>query len=212
MKKVLIISVHPDDETLGCGGTLLKHQAQGDAIHCVFVTSGNTQQKQLIPRLSDFYGFDSVQCLDLPEVVLSDMPLGELIAPLSDAIRRVEPEVLYIPNRSDVHSDHRVVFEALMACTKSFRYPFIKRILMCEVLSETDFAPALPENTFIPNVYVDISAFAERKKQAIALFASELMPAPMTRSWEAIEALATYRGSQINAHRAECFMLLKSIE
>lgn len=212
MKKVVVISVHPDDETLGCGGTLLKHKFQGDSVHCIFVTSGNTQQQRMISQLSSFYQFASVQTLDLPEIALSDMPLGQLITPLKTAIQRIEPEVMYIPNRSDVHSDHRAVFEALMACTKSFRFPFIKRILMCEIISETDFAPALPENAFIPNVYVDISDFAEQKKKAIAVFASELMTSPMTRSWEAIEALETYRGSQINVHRAESFMLIKSIE
>lgn len=212
MSKVAVISVHPDDETLGCGGTLLKHKNRGDSIHCIFVTSGNAQQQKIVSQLSDFYRFDTVVELHLPEIVLADLPLSELILPLKEVINRIEPEILYIPNRSDAHSDHRAVFEALIACTKPFRYPFIKRILMCEIISETDFSPALPERVFIPNVYVDISDFAEQKHEAIKLFASELMPAPYTRSWEAIEALEIYRGSQINVQRAESFMLLKSIE
>lgn len=212
MKKVVVISVHPDDETLGCGGTLLKHKQNGDSVNCIFVTAGNEQQQVMIDKLSAFYQFESVYSLNLPEISLADLPLGDIIAPLSRAINSIEPEVLYIPNRSDAHSDHRAVFEALIACTKSFRHPFIKRILMCEVISETDFAPALQSEAFIPTVFVDISEVAEQKKEALKIFETELMEAPYTRSYRAIEALEIYRGSQINAHKAESFMLLKAIE
>lgn len=211
MKKVTVISVHPDDETLGCGGTLFKHKACGDSINCIFVTSGNADQRKMIAALEACYGFDTTICLDLSEITLADMPLGSIIGPLSQALNRLRPEILYIPNRSDVHSDHRKVFEALMACTKAFRYPYIEQILMCEVISETDFAPALTENAFVPNVYVDISFHMQQKREAIAIFQSELMEEPYTRSLSAIEALSRYRGSQINALHAESFMLLKMI-
>jgi LmbE family N-acetylglucosaminyl deacetylase len=211
MKKVLVVSVHPDDETLGCGGTLFKHKAQGDDIYCVFVTDGNEKQKSLISKLDSIYKFKDCIRLLFEEIILSDTNLSKIIQKLSCAINTIKPNCLYIPNRSDAHSDHRRVFEALIACLKTFRYPFIERVLMCEIISETDFSPALPENIFIPNVFVDISDFFEKKMQAIHIFESELLCEPYTRSLGAIDALGKYRGSQINAKYAEAFMLIKEI-
>lgn len=211
MKKILCVSVHPDDETLGCGGTLLKHKANGDEIYCVHVTNGNERQESVIRLLRKLYGFKETYQLGLPEIKLTDIPLSEIIGKLSAVIQQVKPDYLYIPNRSDAHSDHRIVFEALTACTKSFRYPFIKKIMMCEVISETDFSPALPENIFIPNVFMDISDFIERKHEILNVFESELLTSPYTRSIDAILALSKYRGSQINVNYAEAFMLLKEV-
>ena len=211
MKKILCVSVHPDDETLGCGGTLLKHKAKGDEIYCVHVTNGNEKQKSVICLLRELYEFKETYQLGLPEIKLTDIPLSEIISKLSAVIQQVKPDYLYIPNRSDAHSDHRIVFEALTACTKSFRYPFIKKIMMCEVISETDFSPALPENIFIPNVFMDISDFIERKHEILNVFESELLTSPYTRSIDAILALSKYRGSQINVNYAEAFMLLKEV-
>ena len=211
MKKILCISVHPDDETLGCGGTLLKHKANGDEIYCVHVTNGNEKQESIICLLRELYGFKKTYQLGLPEIKLTDISLSEIIGRLSAVIQQVKPDYLYIPNRSDAHSDHRIVFEALTACTKSFRYPFVKKIMMCEVISETDFSPALPENIFIPNVFMDISDFIERKCEILNVFESELLISPYTRSIDAILALSKYRGSQINVNYAEAFMLLKEI-
>jgi N-acetylglucosamine malate deacetylase 1 len=209
--KILIISVHPDDETLGCGGTILKHKNAGDDVYCVFITNGNKFQKTTIPLLKDAYDFNKIFSLELPEIILDSLPLKDIIAPLSKVINEVRPEIIYLPNRSDVHSDHRRVFEAAQACTKSFRYPFIRKVLMCEIMSETDFMPALPELMFIPNVFVDITEFFDKQMEIMKIFESELFEPPFTRSLEAIKAHKTYRGSQINAYYAECFMLVKEI-
>lgn len=211
MKKAVVISVHPDDETLGCGGTILKLKSQGVDVCCVFVTNGNSEQSKIIPQLSEIYGFYKIYKLGLKELLLDDMSLNELIPLFSDIVNTEKPELILLPNRCDVHSDHRKVFEAMQSCIKSFRYPFIKKVLMCEVISETDFSPALPENVFIPNVFVDISAFIHIKREAINVFKNELLVSPQTRSLVSIEALSRYRGSQINAEFAEAFMLLKEI-
>ena len=115
MKKVCVIAVHPDDETLGCGGAILKHLKRGDEVHCVFVTDGDETQKELISQLAKHYGFTTMTRLGLQELKLADMSLNELVPALAWSIKKIEPNVLYIPNRSDAHSDHRAVFEALIA-------------------------------------------------------------------------------------------------
>lgn len=108
----------------------------------------------------------------------------------------------------DVHSDHRIAFEAVYSCTKSFRKPYIEQIYMMETLSETEFAPAIPVLSFVPNVYVDITDFFEKKIEIMKLYDTEIMQAPYPRSLTTIESLARYRGSRAGVEFAEAFMLL----
>lgn len=211
MKKVLVISVHPDDETIGCGGTILKHLEMGDQVYCLFITAGNEMQLHTLSKIVDFYEFSDYSCLGFPELELQDISLNILIPKISMIFNQFQPNILYIPNRSDIHSDHRVVFEAAIACTKVFRYPFVEKVLMCEVVSETDFAPALIESAFIPNVFNDISPFFEKKLKALQLFEAEMLDYPHTRNISTITAFNRYRGSQAGVEYAESFMLVKEI-
>lgn len=211
MSNVLVVSIHPDDETLGCGGSLLKFKQQGSNIFCVYVTDGNTSQKELIPILNDEYGFKKTFQLSFPELQLDDISLNIIIPKFVEIFNEIEPDIIFIPNRSDVHSDHRRIFKALIAATKSFRFPFIKKLLMYEVISETDFAPALPENIFQPNVFIDISDQFDQKMRIYRNFESEILSEPYTRSLETLKAHNRYRGSLINAFYAEAFVLLKEI-
>ena len=208
---VCVIAVHPDDETLGCGGTILKHLKNGDEVHCVFVTDGDNTQKTIIAKLADFYHLTGVISLGFEELKLADISLNVLVPALANVLNQIKPNILYIPNRSDAHSDHRAVFEALVACTKSFRFPFIEQILMCEVISETDFNLNLSEQVFNPNYFVDITDQWVYKKQAMEIFADQLLPYPQTRNVSTMEALNRYRGSLINTEYAEAFMALKII-
>ena len=219
--KILVISVHPDDETLGCGGTLLRHKAEGDSVFWLILTNINAENVWGIDRInsrqneiytvSNIYGFDQTIKLDYDTTKLDQISLGELTGKISKIIKEVKPEVIYLHNRSDVHSDHRVSFDAIISATKSFNNPFIKKILMYETISETDFAPALQENAFIPNYFVDITSFLEKKIEIMKIFSSELKEHPFPRSERNIEALAVNRGAQAGVEYAESFMILKEI-
>lgn len=217
-KKVLVVAVHPDDETLGCGGTLLKHKAIGDDIYWLIITNIdkiNGWKKEIvdkrqieIEKVSVLYGFKKTFKLDFPITKLDQVPMCNLINEISRVFIEVKPEIVYLPNRSDVHTDHQVAFKAAYSCTKNFRYPFIKKVLMYECLSETEFSPALPNETFVPNVFVDITNFTERKLKIMNMYKSEVMSAPYPRSISSIEALARIRGSRAGVMYAEAFMLL----
>ena len=161
--------------------------------------------------MKDTYRFTSVTELDFPELDLMDKSLNELIPPLSKAISSIQPQTIIIPNRSDAHSDHKAIFNAVASCTKAFRYPFLEKVLMMEVISETDFALPLPEGQFIANYYVDITKEFEKKQEILKIYESELLPYPQTRNLNTMQALNRYRGSQINAEYAEAFMNLKTI-
>jgi len=219
--KILVISPHPDDETLGCGGTILKHKDIGDKIYWLIITNivvKNGWDKDIVEKrqkeietVAEMYGFEKTFKLDYPAAKLDIIPIQEIIESVSKVIFEVKPEVIYLPNRSDVHTDHQITFKTAYSCTKNFRYPFIKRILMYETLSETEFAPALPENTFIPNVFVDITKYFEKKLEIFKIYKSEVMEKPFPRSLDSIKALTRYRGSQMGVEYAEGFMLIREL-
>jgi len=215
---VLTIAVHPDDETLGCGGTLLKHKANDDKIHWLICTDIDkkddyyqTRQKE-IQKVSQAYSFDSVKNLNLKTMQVDQYSISELIDKISKVIYEIKPNIIYLPFKSDIHSDHRKIFEAAFSCTKSFRYPFIKKIYMIETLSETEFAPSTKEDSFIPNVFVDISEFMNKKIEITKIYKSEVKEHPFPRSITNIKALATLGGATISCQFAESFMLLKEIK
>jgi len=135
-----------------------------------------------------------------------------LVNKISHIFQQLEPEIIYVMNRSDAHSDHRIVFDAVMSCTKSFRYPYVKKVLMYECLSETEFAPILPERVFQANYYVDISNFLYKKIEIMKIFDSELGAHPFPRSIKNIEALATFRGATVGVLYAEAFQMIKCID
>ena len=220
MTSVLAIATHPDDETLGCSGTLLKHYARGDHIYWLIVTrtweplfspGQVAQQKRQVRAVEQAYPFDRTFWLDFPTTQLETIPLNDLIRKIHEVIVELRPDCVYVPNRSDVHSDHRVTFHAVMAVLKSFHMNArgVRRILACEVLSETDAAPQMLECSFAPTVYSDITATMERKLELMSLFESEVQPDPGPRSLSAIKSLARYRGASINVQYAEAFSLVR---
>jgi N-acetylglucosamine malate deacetylase 1 len=220
--KVIVVSAHPDDEIIGAGGTLLKHKKNGDEIYWLIVTNifesqgfskervGGRQEE--IKLVAEKLGVQKTFNLEYPTMTLSGESIVKMVPDISQIFTEVEPEIVYCLNRSDAHSDHRVIFDAVAACTKSFRYPFIKRFLMYECISETEFAPALYEKAFIPNYFVDISDFLDEKLEIMKIYESELGEHPFPRSLNNIRALAHYRGASVGVYYAEAFQLLKYID
>ena len=220
-KKILFVSAHPDDETLGCGGTIHKHKACSDSIFWLIITNVDTdhgwkkevvqkRQKEIL-KIANAYGFEKIYKLDYPTAYLDTIPIGELIKSISLVINDVKPEVVYIPNRMDVHTDHLITYTAMMSCVKNFRTPSIKRFLTYETLSETEFAPSLTEYAFLPNVFNDITVYYKDKIKAMKIYKSEVMEQHLPRSLGAIEALGRLRGSRIGVKYAEAFRLLNEI-
>lgn len=221
MNKVLVVAVHPDDETIGCGGTLLKLQKSGAEIHWLIATSINEScgydssfvqtRTAEIESVGQQYGFSGIHRLGLPAARVETVPIGEVVRRISKVIQTVQPDTVFLPFRGDVHSDHRIIFDAGFSCTKVFRHSSIRRLYMMETVSETEFAPAIPGQTFVPNCFVDISDFFERKLEILRTFRSELGEHPFPRSEINIRALATFRGAASGCNYAESFMLLKDI-
>lgn len=221
-KIVAVVAPHPDDETLGCSGTLLKHIARGDDVHWIVFTGISTElgfteervrsRDEEILRVAESYGFAGTHRLGFPTMQLDRLPKADLVGALGAVVKRLGVHTLYVPYRNDAHSDHAAVFDACAACTKTFRYPSVRSVRAYETLSETEYGVKPEDTGFRPNLFVDIAAFIDRKLEIMSIYANEMAPFPFPRSDVALRAQAQLRGTQCGATAAEAFMLLKEIE
>ncbi len=220
--RVLVIAPHPDDETLGCGGSLLKHKSNGDSLSWLVATRGHEPQwsaellerkENEIRRVAEAYGFENTLRLNLPTIKLDAIPLEEIIVAIRNAVTDAAPDIVYLNHFGDVHSDHRVVFEATMSVIKPFYSgkQGVRRVLSYEILSSTDAMPANPARAFVPNVFTDVTGFLEKKLEIMSLYESELQEYPLPRALESLRALARFRGATIGVEFAEAFMLVREV-
>lgn len=219
--RVLAVSAHPDDETLGAGGTLLKHLSQGDELYWAIVTVGHPDDyseehiNQAIAQVEEVakrYEFRDVFRLELPSTRLDTIPKRNLIESFLNVLVSLKPSVIYTVGDYDVHTDHYWTYEALMLALKPFRADIdVKEIYAYEVLSSTEAAFGFRRNTFAPNVYVDISNYMDRKLEIFELYENELMPEPLPRCRSSVEALARYRGAAIGVEYAEAFQMIRKV-
>jgi LmbE family N-acetylglucosaminyl deacetylase len=147
--------------------------------------------------------------LGFPTARLDRVPMDTLVSRVSSVFNEFEPEEVLLPYPGDVHSDHRIAFEAASACTKWFRYPSVKRVLAYETPSETDFGIDPRDSGFKPNVYVDISKQVDRKIELMRIYESEMGEFPFPRSEATLRVLAQLRGSQAGFEAAEAFILVR---
>lgn len=217
----MVIAVHPDDETLGCGGTLLRLKEMGKKTAWLIVTNTNnnplfseafiTTRNAEVDKVKERYGFDKTYWLPFWAGKLEDVPKFDIVNAIDAAVKEFKPDTIFLPFPWDIHKEHQVAFEAALACTKVFRNSFVKRVVLMETPSETDFAPAYVVNSFNPNLFIDISGHIDEKLDIMRLFESEVQPHPFPRSVESLQALATYRGGQAGCSAAESFMVIKEI-
>ena len=217
-KKVLFVSPHPDDETLGAGGTILNFKEKKIQTHwCIFTEidghdnwskSFIKKRKNDIKKVSNYYNFESSINLGFPTTKLDQIGIGNLIEKFTKYIDHIKPDTIFLNNFNDVHSDHSYVHRAVISSIKYFRKPFVKSIYIYETISETEFVPTHLSG-FYPNTFIDISKNFRKKINIMKKFySSEVMPNYLPRSISSIESLARFRGSRISTKYAESFMLV----
>ena len=220
MKKILIVAPHPDDEILGCGGTIIKNIREGNEVYVCIVTKGcsplfdeesvNTVRRECI-ECHKKIGVKKTIFLDYPASMLEETHRYELNDSILEVIKTVLPEEIYIPHCGDMQKDHQIVSEACMVALRP-KYPFMpKRIYSYETLSETGWNIPNTQNDFVPNCFVDISNDLEEKINAFKYYRSQISLFPNARSVEAIEALAKYRGATMSIRAAEAFEVIREI-
>jgi len=221
MARVLVIAPHPDDEVLGCGGTMVKHASEGDEVYLCIVTKAyptewsedeiGTKRDEVL-RANKILGVRKTYFLDLPTVQLDTVPRKKITDVITQVVNEVKPEVVYFPHRGDANSDHQLVFNAAMVSVRPKPDSTILRTLCYETLAETEWSAPFADSAFIPNVWVDISAELDIKLKAMSEYKSELKKFPHPRSLKVISLLANARGASIGVEAAEAFMLIREIE
>jgi N-acetylglucosamine malate deacetylase 1 len=218
--QVLIIAPHLDDEVLGCGGTIARYVDHGDEVHILVITYGDPeiyppeeelQTRQELKAAHEILGVSSVQFLDFLAPKLDTFPGYKLADAISGVIRSLQPNILYLPHRGDIHADHRIVYQAGMVAARPINACSVRHIFCYETLSETEWASPFGDEAFIPTVFVDITNCLERKLKAMACYQSQLKEAPHPRSLQAIANLAQLRGSTVSLPAAEAFILVRDI-
>jgi len=218
--RTLVVAPHPDDETLGAGGTIARLAKAGHQVTVAVVTTGQppdysasdvARVRQEAEQAHAILGVKQTLWLDLPAARLVETPRRALNAALQSAIAQTEPTTMLLPFVGDVHIDHQLTFEAGMVAARPHQAAYPATILAYETLSETNWnAPYLTPG-FIPNVFIDITDTLDLKLAAMRTYGSQLRASPHERSIEALKALATLRGATVHRPAAEAFVLVRDV-
>lgn len=214
--RVLLVAAHSDDEVLGCGGTLCRHQKNGDEVHFIFLTNGvgsrgsddgASKRAKASLKVAERLAINSTEQFDFPDNRLDTVPILEIAKIIESKAKLVMPDIIYTHHAGDLNVDHRICSEAVSIAFRSIPGSSFLKIFGFEVQSSTEWSPRL---NFNPNHFVNIAAYLEEKKRLLALYEEEIREFPHPRSLEAIEALAKWRGSISGFKAAEAFVTLNS--
>ena len=218
--KILIVAAHPDDEMLGCGGTILKLKNKCD-IHVMFMTDGvssrgknNSEKKKRRNSCINLFkklDLNNPIFLNFPDNQMDKIPLLKIIKKVETILNKIKPETVITHYSECLNIDHRLTYQAVMTACRPLKESSVKKILSFEVLSSTEWAK-FKNKSFDPNYYIDISKNFKNKLSALKFYKKELRKYPHSRSLVAVEALAKYRGVSSGVKYAEAFYLNRFID
>ena len=227
LNRILVVSAHPDDEVLGCGGTIAHHADAGDYVQVLIVAEGSTSRQPKRDRIQadkelsaltkaaqtagSILGAAGVELLNLPDNRLDSLDRLDLIKQMEERINHYRPQVIYVHHAGDVNVDHRRLHEAVVTACRPTPGQTVQRLLSYEVNSSSEWQPPGSAPAFLPNWFVDISKQWQRKHEALIAYKSEMRPWPHSRSLEDLEHLARWRGAQVGVESAEAFCLLRQV-
>ena len=221
VRRALVIAPHPDDEVLGCGGTMKRLAIAGADVHVAVMTRAGVDRfgpraaaigRREALKAHKRLGVVATHFVDLPAAELDTVPHAEVNAMIGDLVARIAPDTMFIPFVGDIHLDHQLIFMSSMVAARPRDGRGPRRIYSYETLSETNwYAPGVTP-TFAPNVYVDIAETLEAKVAAFLCYKSQVKAAPDERSPEVVRALAVLRGATVHRSAAEAFVLLREID
>ncbi len=224
--RILVIAAHPDDDILGCGGTMARAVEAGSALCVLFLGEGVSARFQVGAYDSDQFREEtrvrtesarkSLSVLGVSDVVFGDrlccqfdtVPQLALTKQIEEVMARFRPTVILTHNPAEVNIDHRLTYEAVEAACRPTRAIVPSQILTFEVICSGGWTF---ETAFKPNVFVDISRYWEKKLEAWHCYTGEHRPFPFPRSDMGLDALARYRGMQASLERAEAFRLMRTV-
>lgn len=219
---VLAIVAHPDDEALGAGGTLARHARAGDGLHIAFLADGvgargadkvAAERRAKAARAAAIcLGAREPVFLGLPDNRLDSLDLLDLTQAIERVVAKIQPSIVYTHHAGDLNIDHVICQRAVLTACRPLPGSRLRAIYAMEVASSTEWAPPAQDNAFVPTRFVDISAELKTKRRALEAYAEEMRAFPHPRSYEAIEALAKWRGATAGLAAAEAFMVLREVD
>ena len=221
MKNILVIAPHPDDEVLGCGGIMKKYAEAGDQMYVLVISRGTSKfysderidnVRKEARNAHHILGVKETIFLDFPAPELDTVSISEISKAIADVIKKFNIQIVFLPHRGDIHHDHTIVFNAGLVASRPVEQYSVKEIYCYETLSETEWAAPFGDDAFIPNHFVNVTNQFDVKLKAMECFKSQIRPFPNSRSLEAIEALAKFRGATVGFDRAEAFMQIRNIK
>ncbi len=225
MSKILVIAPHADDEVLGCGATMAKACTNGDEVFVLICTNASVGapelfSAELIKQIRSeavtahrLIGVKETFFLEFPAPALDQFSRYKMSNEISAIIKKIGADTVYIPHRGDCHKDHTIIHECAMVACRPLVNCSVKHVYAYEALSETEWGEPIAADFFVPVKYNTFTNEEFQKKlDAMGCFKSQLYPFPASRSLEAIEALAKYRGCTVSAERAEAFEVLRDID
>jgi len=220
ISKVLVVCAHPDDETLGLGGTLALHVKNSAKVFVLIFADGESSRSNSTPKklkqrqkqaekACSILGIKNVRFLNYPDQKLDTFPLLELAKHIEAVIKKFRPDTIYTHYWGDVNQDHQKLFEATLIATRPLPTSSIKRVICFETPSSTEWGHA--EKKFNPNLFVDINSVLNKKMKAVQQYKNEILSFPHPRSKDAIVNRAHHWGSSVGLKHAEAFMILRQI-
>ncbi len=225
--KILVIAAHPDDEVLGCGGTIAKLSAMGKEVHILIMGEGvtsryNAREQADSKELEELHkcaqqagaslGAKSVMLKNLPDNRFDSISLLDVVKIVEEVIEDVKPEVIYTHHGGDLNIDHRIVNQAVLTATRPVEGQIVKEIYAFEVASSTEWAFQRFEPVFRANYFVDITDSLEKKIKGMEYYEPEAREFPHPRSSKALRAIAERWGSAVGCRAAEAFELIRAIK
>ena len=219
MSTILAVVAHPDDEILGCGGTLAWHADRGDNVRILIVSDGvssrGTDKAQLERRrkaaeaAAAEIGASSPILLDFPDNRLDQQPLLNVVQAIEHVVLEIQPEIIYTHHAGDLNIDHEIVHRAVTTACRPLPGSSLLLIAAFEVLSSTEWTTPSAAKVFVPRLFVDISATMDRKLAALRSYQEEMRAFPHPRSSQTVRALAAYRGATAGFEAAEAFDIVR---
>lgn len=215
-ERILCVAAHPDDESLGCGGTLAKHVRAGDTVMVVTLADGASsrtalpatdvqRRRECLAALATL-GVTQNAFGDWPDNRFDAVPLLKIVRDIEQSISLFQPSIVYTHWIGDLNVDHRVTHNAVNVACRPQPGCVVKKLYYFEVPCSTLWAGG-----FSPNYYVDIGETMQIKLDACQAYASEMRPSPHPRSMMGIGNLAVYRGSAVGIPAAEAFVFGRGI-
>lgn len=215
MSNVLVIAAHPDDELLGCEGTIALHVDNGDKVTVVIACEGESLRygdkgvglNKNIYSAAEILGIEDIRLLEFPDQQLDKFTLTEIISPLEKIVGEIKPEIVYCQYGGDINRDHKILFEAASVALRPI-LDYVEGFYAFYTVSSTEWGYP---RTFIPDTWVDITSTLDKKLEAFSHYKSEIKEFPHPRSIEALKYSAHFFGSQCCINSAEVFMTIRRV-